>query len=1091
MDPTLRRRRQEPDARDVAQEEALADGPVARPFWSDRARAEADLMRARPSDLDPMGDRLPEVRVDQVEVHPAYGGESNVGGGKGKGSPPGTLESDVLRAASGRADGHSRGRNSTVEQPRDLPGIQEVESAEDNHPAATPEPLDLLSMSPVEQAPSENQKSSPKHPGTLEPKLTGQLRELSSAKIGTLAEVQNPSGSGALDSEVGGSSRAFQRPTLETSEDVGAQEVSSTTVESVSDGKVLNMSHSFSGEASGSVGGLAYEISDPSEQQFEIARLRVACLGFVRSPSVLTWPDGILQCTTNLFISTDGFRATLFMLERFRGWTLDFNLRRVLALSTSLCLPAANQAYVRWLATSPLERLSTQQEFDQVNLVQPQHALLEQRCVTLILQSIPDELRVDIVASRHLSVAGMIFRLMTVFQPGGSSERVAATLTEAAKLLRQWAQWHMRLTQLQAAELDTTLLVKGLDTLTQKALARHPSSLFRLATFHERLGIDYAEVSLSSLKEWLGKHLRSDSCGELELQAVAKVLFPDLPETLESQVAACPSFDPSCVPFNRRTRRRLFDPQVPTTVHLFAGQQRWRNSVGQILEIDIAKGAELLSYDVCGMLLRAATLGVIDGVVIEKVFTCSEMPEGSTAWEWPEYENVSVCLGGWTATFDQGTLGNPCSKASALYTSSFQLYAITREREGPLLNLCQEALMAKMSPEVWERTAPEDHAANGAAEVAIRELKRSLGAGASRVLEELPDLSCHTAHLLRRGSGILVGPAPQTLSSYFVLFEDDTMCITSAVYPVDYQSRPSSYNPEPPLRPTPLSGQSAGVFQAPQYRRPSKSPAVRVSLHGPSLPAAGGMSALADVSDFSNVQGRAEESTESDAESLDFLSDPQQEIPAFQEARMSLSTDFLQGALEELSASEEGENPGSLGEIQHKEEEFERQLAGFVPILDPGDAVDDDTEIPLAFFRATLQNHQWDLQPVIMVTDLHGQPEPLVEVLQHHDDDSSMYADEGQFLDRLLVFMMWNFRQGRTQVLLFRITEAREEQPAERVLQMPGPEPPAVMKFRVKAFRLFLWFLDGRSFGFYGNLELRKCLYGFKKALRLSLRKDA
>ena len=79
---------------------------------------------------------------------------------------------------------------------------------------------------------------------------------------------------------------------------------------------------------------------------------------------------------------------------------------------------AANQAYVRWLATSPLERLSIQKEFDQVTLVQPQHALLEQRCVTLILQALPDELRVDIVASRHLSVAGMIFRLMTVFQPG-------------------------------------------------------------------------------------------------------------------------------------------------------------------------------------------------------------------------------------------------------------------------------------------------------------------------------------------------------------------------------------------------------------------------------------------------------------------------------------------------------------------------------------------------------------------------------------------------------------------------------------------------------------------------------------------------
>ena len=86
----------------------------------------------------------------------------------------------------------------------------------------------------------------------------------------------------------------------------------------------------------------------------------------------------------------------------------------------------------------------------------------------------------------------MIFRLMTVFQPGGASERstmlrflvspkAAATLAEAAKLLRQRSQWRVRLKQLHAAEPDT----KGLDVLTGKA------SLFRLATFRERLGVDY------------------------------------------------------------------------------------------------------------------------------------------------------------------------------------------------------------------------------------------------------------------------------------------------------------------------------------------------------------------------------------------------------------------------------------------------------------------------------------------------------------------------------------------------------------------------------------------------------------------------
>ncbi|CAE7944777.1 unnamed protein product, partial [Symbiodinium sp. KB8] len=714
----------------------------------------------------------------------------------------------------------------------------------------------------------------------------------------------------------------------------------------------------------------------------------------------------------------------------------------------------------------------------------------------------------------------------------------------------------MRLTQLQAAEPDTTLLVKGLDTLTQKALAKHPSSLFRLATFRERLGIDYAptseavselchmlqaevehlshsgadegpqkedadnkrqklqkvlspaapkpsspvhpsakasgakpcknwltaggcsygnscqffhdqseekmkgrcfscsaedhwadtcpvkqeidssipvtvslavgemvmfrndsdllvrprllcpppfarvwqhalgkdDVSLGSLREWLSKHLRDDSCGELELQTVSKVLFPDLPEALASQVATSPSFDPSRVPFNRRTRRQLFDPQVPTMVHLFAGQHRWRNSVGQVLEVDAAKGADLLSDDVFGMLLRAATSGAIDGVVVappcktfdpdasapssggmtfrgeegeerfghqglshadqalvdrdtllflrslllifvaacakEKVFTCLEMPEASYAWEWPECENVTVSLGGWTAGFDQGALGSANHKSSAVYTSSFQLYealhevrvapengdsrtsdfsdkgwapglvsrilrawenycylsfekiqALTREREGLLLNLCQEAVAAKMSPEVWERqafamqlavmravahlrahgipcfrfhsdrareflgdalerflaeqgifstrTAPEDHAANGASEVAIRELKRAARKAllASNLdSSHWPTAIRHVGEVAwRRGTEKAEAQGCVDLS-----YKDDTMCITSAVYPVDYHPPPSS-----------------------------------------------------------------SESLESEAESLDFLQDPQQESLSFQEARRRQATLYV------------------------------------------------------------------------------------------------------------------------------------------------------------------------------------------------------
>ena len=231
-------------------------------------------MKARPADLDLQG----EVRIDEEETHPSYDSASEL------------------------SVGQPRGRPTTSEKPRELARIQEVEvtSGEEGTRLSSCQPPDLLSMSPEKpEASIQNKRESPK-PSLEHADVgpAGQQREMSSM----LAGVQNLSGSGALDSEVGGSSKAFRHPTLET-EDVGAQEVSSTTVESVSDGKVLNTSHSFSGEASGSVGervgraegasegtarrsiplspeaqgslkGLAYEILDPSDQQFEIARLR-------------------------------------------------------------------------------------------------------------------------------------------------------------------------------------------------------------------------------------------------------------------------------------------------------------------------------------------------------------------------------------------------------------------------------------------------------------------------------------------------------------------------------------------------------------------------------------------------------------------------------------------------------------------------------------------------------------------------------------------------------------------------------------------------------------------------------------------------
>ena len=74
----------------------------------------------------------------------------------------------------------------------------------------------------------------------------------------------------------------------------------------------------------------------------------------------------------------------------------------------------------------------------------------------------------------------------------------ATSVQEAIKGVRQWIQWRSRLKELHAAEPDATLLIKGLDTLVSTVLSKHPTVLFRVATFREREGLDYSPTSLTA-----------------------------------------------------------------------------------------------------------------------------------------------------------------------------------------------------------------------------------------------------------------------------------------------------------------------------------------------------------------------------------------------------------------------------------------------------------------------------------------------------------------------------------------------------------------------------------------------------------------
>ena len=72
-----------------------------------------------------------------------------------------------------------------------------------------------------------------------------------------------------------------------------------------------------------------------------------------------------------------------------------------------------------------------------------------------------------------------------------------------------------------------------------------------------------------------------------------------------------PECDAKKVPFNRRVRRQLFDKGAPTLLNVFAGTQRWKQGPGLVLGVELKKGADLLSSDIYGMILKAASSGSV------------------------------------------------------------------------------------------------------------------------------------------------------------------------------------------------------------------------------------------------------------------------------------------------------------------------------------------------------------------------------------------------------------------------------------------------------------------------------------------------
>ena len=161
------------------------------------------------------------------------------------------------------------------------------------------------------------------------------------------------------------------------------------------------------------------------------------------------------------------------------------------------------RAYKMWLAATPLERLNVTP--GGVELSEGRWMRLNARVASMFLSAMTVEQRGDMVAHRiSTNVVKMLYRLHTVYQPGGSQERqdvlrrlqgpldylTEDSLEGVLGVLRNWPRWMSRCTTVGMSPPDASVLARGLKMLTTKWVDSSPDVAFRTSMLRTSLRLD-------------------------------------------------------------------------------------------------------------------------------------------------------------------------------------------------------------------------------------------------------------------------------------------------------------------------------------------------------------------------------------------------------------------------------------------------------------------------------------------------------------------------------------------------------------------------------------------------------------------------
>ena len=185
-------------------------------------------------------------------------------------------------------------------------------------------------------------------------------------------------------------------------------------------------------------------------------------------------------------------------------------------------MEVVTRAYEAWLRATPLERLNIYPSGED-HLMEGKWSRLNARVASMLLGAMSVEMKGEMVAQRiSQSTIHMIYRLHTLYQPGGSAERAEVlrrlqaprdhlphdTVEEVLKAVRAWPRLLSRCQAVNMMPPDASVLAKGLMGLTDRYIQQSTDAAFRTSMLRTSLRLD-GQPTLDNVRSYQ-RHLQAE-----------------------------------------------------------------------------------------------------------------------------------------------------------------------------------------------------------------------------------------------------------------------------------------------------------------------------------------------------------------------------------------------------------------------------------------------------------------------------------------------------------------------------------------------------------------------------------------------------